>query len=331
MYRSYLEWGSTEFLSSNLSCDDDLYNIGINSEYGVNHYHDSRTAVGGVEDDVWIGINLNEGFTTSQRLFEISDLRGNNSCEHLSTNNFNSNQSKADIHTTFERQTKCIPIKNQDPLINDDSFSNIDLTCIESYSEKPLASHSSTLSDVLVVPNKSSENTLDVRNASCFTEISSKKFISRNNTNSAEYYTNVFSEQKQSNLVDKARIRTDEKFKLNTICRHKSNNRFSMLVASGGTPLGKLDEIPGVEWHPERQSWKVVGHTGVSWCVRRKTWRVWFVTSNGTRATRSFNPKEHGTVAAALKSAIEFLEQKRAEKSQIQKNLKSKIKGTFAI
>ncbi|KAK6589953.1 hypothetical protein RS030_192978 [Cryptosporidium xiaoi] len=329
MYKSYLEWGSPELSSFSLSYYDELHDFSVNHVYGVNHHNDLRMVVGGVEDDIWVGVNLNEGLTNSSCLLESLASQEDNRHEYsLISNNFNLNKSKDYIHINFERQTKCIPTKNQDSLVSDDSVPNINLIDFESFSSSSTVSHSSLLNGILLVPNDNSVN--NIRNERIGIEACSQKFESKVHRKSERgYIKNIFSEQRQSNIIDRARSRTEEKLAVNTSHRYKYDGEFSMLVASGGAPLGKIEGIPGIEWHPEKKSWKVTGYTGISWCVRRKTWRVWFVTSNGTRATRSFNPKEHGTVAAALKSAIEFLEQKRAERSQIKKKINSRIKRTF--
>ncbi|KAH8584218.1 AP2 domain-containing [Cryptosporidium sp. chipmunk genotype I] len=323
MYNSYSEWNSCINNSEDLDGYEDIYNPGVGSVFTTNQFHEltlpARTTIG--DEYIWVAPEVEEdGIHSTQKLFE--GLNSTQACNELgyseASNYWNSSYREYLSNSQVPNQ-KIYSNVDQASLNVDDTFF-ISNNCDIASSDSSSVSHTSTLHGVWVVPNRDNDTNL-VLNKSKFEHSSSDNVSSSVETSNSEIRRRFhFSRQKSDMMVDGTRIKSNSSDKC------KNDDEISMLVASGGAPLGRLDEIGGVEWYPERQSWKVVGHTGISWCVRRKTWRVWFITSGGTRATRSFNPKEHGTVAAALKVAIEFLEHKRAEKSPTQKNLRGRAR-----
>lgn len=321
MCNSYSEWNSCINNFEDPDGFEDIYNPGVGSVFTTNQFHEltlpARATIG--DEYIWVPQEVEEDSVHSnQRLFEgLNATQVCNELEYSEAPNYWNNNFREYL-TNFQAPNQNIYSNtNQTSLNADDTFS-LSNNCGRVSSDNSSVSHTSTLHGVWVVPNRDSDTNL-VTNKSKFDHSSDDVSSSIETSNSEIRRRLHFSRQKSDIMIDGTRIKTDNH-------KYKNNDEISMLVASGGAPLGRLDEIGGVEWYPERQSWKVVGHTGISWCVRRKTWRVWFITSGGTRATRSFNPKEHGTVAAALKVAIEFLEHKRAEKSPAQKNLRGRAR-----
>lgn len=320
MYNS--EWNSCINNFEDLDGCEDIYNPGIGSVFTTNQFHEltlpARTTIG--DEYVWVTPGAEDDVVHStQRLFEgINAAQVCNDSEYLEISNYWSNNNREHLtNSQVPNQNKYSNVSQA--LLNLDDTLPMSNSCVRSSSDNSSISHTSTLHGVWVVPNRNSDTNF-VINKSKLESSSSDDVSSSVETSRSEIRRRFhFSRQKSDIMMDGTRIKADSSYKY-------KNNEISMLIASGGAPLGRLDEIGGVEWYPERKSWKVVGHTGISWCVRRKTWRVWFITSGGTRATRSFNPKEHGTVAAALKVAIEFLEHKRAEKSPTQKSLRGRAR-----
>ncbi|OII72124.1 uncharacterized protein cubi_01457 [Cryptosporidium ubiquitum] len=319
MYNS--EWNSCIDNFEDLDGYEDIYSHGVNSVFTTNQFHELTLPARTIGDEyIWVAPGVEEDAVhSSQRLFEnFNTAQIFNESEYFEVPNYSSNNNREYLaNSQVSNQNKYSNI-NQATL-NVDETLPINSSCARTSSENSSVSHTSTLHGVWVVPNRNNDTNLLISRSKLENSSSDDISSSVETSNSEIRRRFHFSRQRSDIMLDGTRIKTNNNYKY-------KNNEISMLIASGGAPLGRLDEIGGVEWYPERQSWKVVGHTGISWCVRRKTWRVWFITSGGTRATRSFNPKEHGTVAAALKVAIEFLENKRAEKSPNQKSLRGRAR-----
>ncbi|KAJ1610323.1 hypothetical protein OJ253_1212 [Cryptosporidium canis] len=309
MYGTISEWNQCTNNLEDFDGHGDIYNPGVGSVFTTNQFHElTLPARTNVDEYVWINPDIEEsvihltprildGLSTAQIFSEpdysyIQNYWNGNDREH-----FNSHCSQ--IHT-----------QNRNSNTDQTSLNVSDLSMNNDFQMKPadssLVSHTTTSHGVWVVPNKDANSNMEFINRKPeHTPNETSIYIEAGNS---EIHRRFNLPRQRPDIIEGARKKIDN-------YKYKNNDEFSMLIASGGVPLGRLDEVGCVEWYPERQSWKVIGHTGISWCVRRKTWRVWFITSGGTRATRSFNPKEHGTVAAALKAAIEFLEHKRAEQN----------------
>lgn len=320
MYSSYSEWNSCTNNPEDFYDYDDVYNSGVGSVFTTNQFHELTLPARPIIDEfIWMTADIEENtIHSTQRLFdglnhahvcnepdysEIPNYWSNNDGEHLPSSN---SQISVQNRYSIVNQT---PINaNDPPSVNN----NLGRTLTDSSS----ASNTSNLHEVWVAPKSDADTHLGIIKSKLK---NSSDDASPSETSNSEIRKKLNFSRQKSETMEGTRIKTDS-------YNYKNDDEISMLIASGGAPLGRLDEIGCVEWYPERQSWRVVGHTGISWCVRRKTWRVWFITSGGTRATRSFNPKEHGTVAAALKAAIEFLQYKRAEKSPTQRNLRGRVR-----
>lgn len=320
MYNSYSEWNTCINNLEDCYDNDDIYNAGVGSVFTTNQFHELTLPARPIVDEcIWMAPDTEENtFHSTQRLFDcLNHAQIYNDPDYSVIQSYWNNHDKEH----FPNSNSQVSVQNRYSNVNQASLDVNDLPSVNNgfgrtLTDNSSVSHTSNLHGVRVAPKKDTDADLGI--------IKSKFKNSSDDTSSLETSNSDvrrrvhFSRQK-SDTMEGTRIKTDS-------YKYKNDEEISMLIASGGAPLGRLDEIGCVEWYPERQSWKVVGHTGISWCVRRKTWRVWFITSGGTRATRSFNPKEHGTVAAALKAAIEFLVFKRAEKLPTQKNLRGRAR-----
>ncbi|OII77571.1 AP2 domain-containing protein [Cryptosporidium andersoni] len=322
-FDSLMGWPGSDINGSGHSYDE-IYSNSIGSIFTMPQFHELTPLSGSVEEDIWMLSEFREN--------TVPDNHHQNSISGVqiicdSDTGISPNYWQEDLNTQQTGKNyilmspSSIPTEkhSSESLIVDESMgpfkgSNSDISSV---------SHASTLRGVWVVPAHNTD--IQGKPTSKIENLSSDDLSSSINTSYSEKRRRIhFSRHRFNDSVDRT---STARFKGSNIAKLKSTDHgLSMLIASGGAPLGKLEDIDGVEWCPDRQSWKVTGHTGISWCVRRKTWRVWFITPNGTRATRSFNPKEHGTVATALKAAIEFLEYKRAEKSHLQKSTRVRMR-----
>ncbi|KAF7459246.1 AP2 domain-containing protein [Cryptosporidium felis] len=320
MFSSYSDWNSSINNLVDYDGYEDICNSEVGSVFTTNHFHELTLPARAIGDeDIWLGQEIEENSINAiqRSCGSLSQAHVGQEAEYSLFNCWNNNDKEYQVSSRASNQNRFLSVQpNSLDICN--SSSNNEGSYGGSVSDNSSVSHASTLNGVWIVPNINMNVQIGAGKSQI--DSASSDDASSIETSISEMRRRIhFSRQKSDILASGTNIKLQGSSK----CK---NNEISMLIASGGAPLGKLDEIGGVEWYPERQSWKVVGHTGISWCVRRKTWRVWFIASSGTRATRSFNPKEHGTVAAALKAAIEFLENKRAEKSPAHKSLRGRVR-----